>query len=322
VDTLIAALQRLLPEASRRTLKQLLAQRRVVVGQGVVTRADAELPPGARVRILPRRHTAAARAAGGGAPRGGGVLATAWADDHLIVVDKPPGLLSVSPRAESRESAWSLLRSSLRERGERPGVHLVHRLDRAASGLLVFARSGPVRGVLKERFKRHDVERRYAAVVAGRVQPAVGELRDLLVGMKEPGQPVRPLRPDDPPRLRAEAKEAVTRYRVLGEAGNATALDVRLETGRKHQIRAQLAAAGHPLLGDRLYDGPKAARLFLHAAVLGLAHPVTGRPLRIVSPPGRVFDRRVPGAFRNVFDRPWSSDSATMRPGKRTGRSG
>ena len=285
---LLERLERLLPGASRRTLRQMLAAGRVEVDGAIEKRASRPIAEAARVRVRPRA-AASIRTA----------LPVLYADEHLLVVAKPAGLLTVSPRDRALPSAWSLLRHDLEAAGSAAEVHLVHRLDRDASGLLVFARSLGVRHALRELFARHDVDRFYAAVVRGVPHPAEGQLSGSLVESPTPPHRVRLLQPEDPAPLQRAARAAVTHYRVLGTRLEASALEVRLETGRKHQIRAQLAAAGHPVLGDRLYGGPPAPRLLLHSWRLALRHPVTGKPLARVLPPDAEFSRPAGDLFRD-----------------------
>ncbi len=210
-------------------------------------------------------------------------------------------------------------------------LYLIHRLDQPASGLLIFARTERARVALKDLLAARKIVRRYAAVVEGRPKAEQGEMRSKLVEMEGPTHPVRSLRAGDGAERRAKAQLAVTRYRLLGTREGRSALEVELESGRKHQIRVHLAEAGHPVAGDRLYGargsaprskgaaGPVRAgagapatsgertgratarpgRLLLHAWKLAFQHPVTRRKLEFVSPPGPEFEQAVPGAFRS-----------------------
>lgn len=234
-------------------------------------------------------------------------------------MDKPAGLPTVSPRTKAAPSAWSILRRILRDRegaGSPPRggarrasprkpepLYLIHRLDQPASGLLIFARTERARDGLKEMLARREIERVYAAVVVGRPADPAGEICSKLVETGAAKPRVRSLRPRDGGSLRTRARGAVTRYRFLGSRHGLSALELRLETGRKHQIRVHLAESGMPVLGDRLYGGARSAsvradRLHLHAWRLRFQHPVTRRKLELVSPPGRDFEGSVPGAFR------------------------
>ncbi|MCW5890454.1 MAG: RluA family pseudouridine synthase [bacterium] len=183
-------------------------------------------------------------------------------DMDVIVVDKPPGILSAPTPESDRTNLVSLL--SRRTQPPEP-VFLVHRIDRPTSGLLVFARSALANRALGEAFRTHDVEREYVAVVCGAVPDALATIDAPLGG-----------------------RRAVTHLAVAGRLGTvATVLRCRLETGRTHQIRLHCRGAGHPVLGDAdvaVAGGPEPPRLALHAAVLGFRHPRSGEPLRFTSP--------------------------------------
>jgi len=216
-------------------------------------------------------------------------------DADVIVVDKPAGVV-VHPGAGHQRAtlaAGLLARypelADLAARGvgqpDRPGI--VHRLDRGTSGLLAVARSEPAFRSLSAQLRAHTIERRYAALAVGYLQAARGVV-DAPIG-RSTRQPTRMA-------IAVGGREARTTYEVLGRYDApiaSTLLALRLQTGRTHQIRVHLSAIGHPVVGDERY-GPSrgapggallpAGRLFLHAAVLGLAHPVTGEQLRWRSP--------------------------------------
>ncbi len=185
-----------------------------------------------------------------------------FADDHVIIVDKPAGLVT-APTPESDRG--DLLDQLAHSHGE---VYLVHRLDLPTSGLLVFARTRDANKQLGDAFARHDVDREYRAVAIGDVLPQTID---------------RPI----------QGKRAVTHVGVIERLAGATLISARLETGRGHQIRLHLAGLGHPLAGDPQHGGeaartfvPRAPRLALHAAVLGFTHPATGERVR--------FERAIP----------------------------
>jgi 23S rRNA pseudouridine1911/1915/1917 synthase len=182
-------------------------------------------------------------------------------DEDVVVVDKPAGLLT----APTPESDRGNLLSLLSRRDGRENVQLVHRLDLPTSGLLIFAKSEVALKVLAERFRTHDLERVYLAVVAGMFPPKIGFI----------DQPI-------------ERRPARTRVELLERLGTrASYLRFTLETGRTHQIRLHARALGHPVLGDVAYGQPTAfdpPRLALHATRLALPHPRTGAPLAFDSP--------------------------------------
>jgi tRNA pseudouridine32 synthase / 23S rRNA pseudouridine746 synthase len=198
-------------------------------------------------------------------------------DDACIVVDKPSGLLSVPGRGEHLKDCMAA-----RVQACCADALVVHRLDMATSGLLLFARGPWAQRRLNDGFARRDIHKRYVAIAHGVVAQPAGDI-DL------------PLLTDWPnrPRQRVDfehGKPSVTRYRVLGRDTHhhTTRLELMPVTGRSHQLRVHLQALGHPILGDALYAPAEvqaqADRLLLHADALALAHPVSGEWLRFESP--------------------------------------
>ena len=208
-----------------------------------------------------------------------------YEDDALMVVNKPPGLLSVPlPRKPDAGSAYDDLEAHLRPRGKRKPL-VVHRIDRDTSGLVVFARTVRAQQVLKDQFRRREPERVYLAVVYGHPEPREGTWRDHLVWDSKALIQKR-TRAGDP-----AAKEAISRYRVLETLEGASLIEVRLVTGKRNQIRLQARLRGHTLVGEQRYVyGPDAlrsiecARQALHAHRLSFQHPVDGRPLTFEAP--------------------------------------
>jgi len=213
-------------------------------------------------------------------------VAVVYADDEVIVVDKPPGLV-VHPGSGNPDG--TLVNGLLARFPDMAGVGtdpsrpgIVHRLDKGTSGLLVVARCERSYEWLVEQLKQRLIERVYLALVAGAVE-APGGLIDAPIGRGE----------TDPTRMvvSARGKEARTRYEVLARFSDpipATFVECRLETGRTHQIRVHLAAIGHPVLGDARYGGVRAGlscpRPFLHAHRLSFEHPATGERMSFSSP--------------------------------------
>ena len=203
-----------------------------------------------------------------------------YEDDQLVVLDKPAGLV-VHPGAGTRAETLAGQLLSLGAAGgpdpERPGV--VHRLDRDTSGLLVVARSGEAHAALQRAIRRREIERRYLALVRGHPRSRTGRI-DAPIG-RDRRDPTR--RSLDT----AEPREAVTHFEVAESLPQHALLDVRLETGRTHQIRVHLTAIDLPVAGDPQY-GVKGdlglERQFLHAYRLRFAHPVTGEEIDVSSP--------------------------------------
>jgi 23S rRNA pseudouridine1911/1915/1917 synthase len=203
----------------------------------------------------------------------------AYEDEHLVVVEKPAGLV-VHPGAGTRAGTLAGQLLSLGATGgdsERPGI--VHRLDRDTSGLLAVARSEEAYVALQEAMRRREVERRYLALVKGHPRSASGRI-DAPIGRDRRDPTRRSLDTDEP-------REAVTHFEVRETLPAHALLDVRLETGRTHQVRVHLAAIDLPVSGDAQY-GVRGdlglARQFLHAYGLRFRHPVTGAEIDLESP--------------------------------------
>ena len=198
------------------------------------------------------------------------------ADDACIVVCKPAGLPSVPGRGEHLRDCLSA-----RVQAQYPEALVVHRLDMATSGLMLFARGVDAQRRLSRAFAQRQVHKRYLAVVHGGVAADAGEI-DLPLMADWPNRPKQKVD-------LAHGKPSLTRYRVLRRDPEAGTTDLELEpvTGRSHQLRVHLQALGHAILGDRLYASPEvqalAPRLMLHAQMLAFEHPVTGREIRLAS---------------------------------------
>jgi len=274
--TLLEVLRRRYPEASTTTLRQMLKADRVRVNGAPERVAKREIGSGDRVEVLPRH----ARPLD---PR----VRILFEDDEILVVDKAEGLLTVPSPVVLYETAETFLNAYV---GAPPGearVHHVHRLDRDTSGVLVFAKGEFVRDRLQELFAEHDIERVYVAVVHGKLKPPSGTFRSFLAE-------------DRDLRVRQVAdaklgKEAVTRYRTIASGRRYSILELTLETGRRHQIRVQLADAGHPVLGDVMYGKGREDpldRLALHARLLAFVRPGTGKRVE--------FTADMPASFREL----------------------
>jgi tRNA pseudouridine32 synthase / 23S rRNA pseudouridine746 synthase len=195
-----------------------------------------------------------------------------YVDEHLVVLDKPAGLLAVPGRGEEKQDCLSARAQKLW-----PDALVVHRLDMATSGLFLMGRGIHVQRVLSRAFAERAVDKRYEAVVAGRVGEAGSEgAIELPLAADWPN---RPLQKVD----HAHGRPSMTRWRVLASDGDTTRLALEPVTGRSHQLRVHLLAIGHPILGDALYAPPsvreRAPRLLLHACALRFAHPATGEAL-------------------------------------------
>ncbi|MDO6413257.1 RluA family pseudouridine synthase [Sphingomonas sp. BIUV-7] len=228
-------------------------------------------------------------------------LVIAFEDEHLIVVDKPAGLV-VHPACGNLDGTLvnALLhhcRGSLSGIGgvERPGI--VHRIDKDTSGLIVAAKTDRAHAGLAKQFADHSIDRRYKAIVSGRPRPAKGKV-DAPLGRS----------PHDRKKMAIvrDGKRAVTHYDTIETLDGASLVECRLETGRTHQVRVHMASIGHSLLGDQFYGQPSREqrkllaslgfeRQALHAARLGFIHPVTSETM--------AFESSIPADMQDLFRR-------------------
>jgi len=193
-------------------------------------------------------------------------------------VDKPAGLAVIAPEGSRARSLYDIVTDRLRRANPKARAAVVHRIDRDTSGIVVFAKDGETKRALMGGWNELVLERRYVALVEGRLEGTAGELDSWLA---EAG----------PSRMRvAQAGErgalrAITKWRLLAAGSRYSLVELELETGRKHQIRVQLAAAGHPVAGDARYGARSdpLGRLCLHARSIAIRNPVTGEVARLES---------------------------------------
>ena len=274
------ALALAIPTHSRERLKALIAAGEVSVDEAPARDPSSRVRGGEAIRVhLP--VATPAEAAPQAIP-----LNIVFEDEHLLVVDKPAGLV-VHPAAGNPDG--TLVNALLHHCAgrlsgiggvARPGI--VHRIDKDTSGLLVVAKTDPAHRGLARQFAAKSAGRHYLAVVQGLPVPPSGRIETNLA--RSPANRHR-MTAVDPPR----GKHAVTRYRVLEPLRGAAAVECVLETGRTHQVRAHMAHIGHPLLGDSLYGGRRVmgcgiGRQALHARTLAFRHPVTLDNLEFESP--------------------------------------
>ena len=283
---------------SRERVKALIGQGAVSIAGEAVTQASGKATEGAEFAIeVPPTAEAAARAQD--IP-----VTVVFEDEHLIVVDKPAGLV-VHPAAGNSDGTLvnALLHHCAGQLSgiggvARPGI--VHRIDKDTSGLLVVAKSTAAHEGLARQFADHSLERAYLAVVNGHPNPREGTI-DEKIGRSDANRKKMAVLPKDSSR----GKHAVTRYKVLRMMADCALVECRQETGRTHQVRVHLASIGHALLGDPVYGSANPRlrpilknlgfrRQALHAAVLGFVHPVTGDRLR--------FESALPHDMKELID--------------------
>ena len=270
---LLEALAEIFPDSTKTTLRQMLQNGRIRVNGEPEKNARRELEAGDWFEVGQKQ------AAQPALPE---TLSILHEDDDVIVVLKANGLLTVATEREREHTAQAYLNAYLKEKGG-GRIHVVHRLDRETSGVMIFAKSFEARETLKERFAAHDVDRMYVAIIEGAMSPRSGTIRSNLLERKDLKMASVDAHPD--------AKPAVTHYSTVGENGGLSMLEVTLETGRKNQIRAHLSEAGHPIVGDKLYGSEvnPLGRLGLHAKLLGFQHPGTGVRMSFTAPLPKVF---------------------------------
>ena len=272
---------------AKASVKQLLGQRRVKVGNGIQTRHDFALKAGDVVTVSSGR---------GNSQLTHPKLKIVYEDDDLIVVNKQPGLLTVAATPGSSETtAYSILRAYVKRQNARAGIY---RLDRETSGLLVFARSEELQHYMREYWRELVTERTYIALTEGTLTPREGQIKTWFTEDKRNAM-VYSSPVDDGGDI------AITNYKTLrvSESHQLSAfshqpyslVELHLETGRTNQIRVHLASKGCPVVGDRKYghgnESSPIDRLCLHAKVLAFIHPVTEKTVRFESPVPKEFNR-------------------------------
>jgi 23S rRNA pseudouridine1911/1915/1917 synthase len=266
-----------LRDKSRDNIKSLLRNRQVVVNGEPVTQFNHQLKPGDSLVISTVRKT-------------DGLLARnmriVFEDEYLIVIDKNAGLLSMASDNEKYLTAYNILSGYVKSQRPSNRIFIVHRLDRDTSGLMMFARSEKVQSLLQRDWKKNVTARTYVALVEGEVTEPEGVIRSYIYESKalvmhsthNPGK----------------GDLAITRFRKLKSNKEYSLLEVRLETGKKNQIRLHMQELGHSIAGDKKYGAHTSpiGRLGLHASVLAFIHPVTGKELS--------FESRIPAKFRRL----------------------
>lgn len=269
---LLDLLAELAPSSSKHTLKSWIREGRVTIDGMVAKRNTQPVEQGQTIELL-RKHSYAS-----------GGIRVLYEDRALLVIDKPQGLLTVATDYQDQETAHAFLK----ERYGNTQIHVVHRIDRETSGVMLFARNKAARDKLKAMFEAHQLEREYRAVVEGHVEPERGCWKSRLIEGKDYN--VRLSKTPDEGRL------AITHYQRLSQGRNYCYLRLILETGRKHQIRVHCQEAGYPVVGDERYGATTnpVGRLCLHAHRIAFNHPLTGKALDFRSPVPSLLTRLVP----------------------------
>ena len=264
---------------SRTNVKRLLSERQILINGIVTTQFNAPLVKGDFIEIMY------------GKVRGQKItgLKIVFEDDDIIVVDKESGVLSMATDKERNKTAYNILKNYLKEKNPKNKVFIVHRLDRDTSGVMIFAKNEEMQQKLQSNWSEIVRERTYVAVVEGRVAKDEDTISSYL---KENSVFVSYSSPSP----ENGGKLAVSNYKVVRRRPGFSMVEVRLDTGRKNQIRVHMKDLGHPIIGDAKYGSKKnpIRRLGLHAKNIIFQHPKTGRILEFVSP--------VPVKFQQMFE--------------------
>ncbi|HRZ86608.1 MAG TPA: RluA family pseudouridine synthase [bacterium] len=273
--TLLAFLKTVYPDSSNNTLKQILENDRAYVNGTVCRIGKRPLNEGDVVeigkKVLRPLHPS---------------LKLVHEDKDLIVIEKPEGLLTIGTDKEKERTVYAYLYDYVKGKDPHGRIFIVHRLDEGTSGLLMVARNKEAQEIMKRQFAAREVERRYIAVAEGIFKQKKGTIAGYLY--EDPRLKVH--MSNDP----GKGEKAVTRYSILKEINGRSIVDVELETGKRAQIRVQLAFIGHPIVGDIKYgaETDPHERIMLHAYRLSFNHPTSGEKLTFESkPPSEFFSK-------------------------------
>lgn len=260
---------------SRNRAKALISNRVVLVDNTITTHPLTELQPGSVVQLDRSKNKRAFHSKD---------LDIVYEDPYLFVIDKHPGLLSMSNNTRQL-TAQAVLNRYLEKGGGRNTSHIVHRLDRDTSGLMVYAKDVQTQQTLVDGWQELVTDRRYIALVEGELEKRQGCIRSWLTEDK------RFITHSS--LVDNGGKYAVTHYNVLTSSNGYSLVECVLETGRKNQIRVHMADLGHPVVGDSKYGSEKdpMRRLGLHAYMLCFTHPVTGKRMRFETPVPVCFEK-------------------------------
>ena len=272
---LIAFIMEKMHGMSRNRAKALISNRVVLVNNTITTHPLAELKPGDVVQLDRSKHKKSFHCK---------ELDIVFEDPYLFIIDKHPGLLSMSNNSR-QQTVQTVLNRYLEKGGGRNTSHLVHRLDRDTSGLMVYAKDVQTQQSLINSWQQLVSDRRYLALVKGEFEQPRGRVQSWLTEDKK--------FITHSSLVDNGGKYAVTHYNVLASSNGYSLVECELETGRKNQIRVHMAQLGHPVVGDRKYgsDEDPMRRLGLHAYMLCFTHPVTGKHLRFETPVPFCFEK-------------------------------
>jgi 23S rRNA pseudouridine1911/1915/1917 synthase len=270
-----------LKDQSRTTVKSLLKNQQITIGNQVIRQFDYELKAGDVVTILWTKGKVTLKD-----PQ----LKIIYEDRDLIVVEKAAGLLSIATQKERVRTAYSILSEYLKKQHPGNRIFVVHRLDRETSGLMLFAKNQDTQFAMQNNWKYAVSQRRYVAVVEGSLETGDGSGKGTIKSYLWESKALIVYSSQNP----EDGQLSITHYHVLKVGENYSLVELELETGRKNQIRVQMNSIGYPLSGDLKYGGHASIlkRLALHAHVLSFIHPSTGQT--------HSFETPIPSAFEKL----------------------
>lgn len=279
-DELLPFLLEALVNKGRNSVKSILTRGQVIVDGQSITKHDFPLKPGQQVTINWVAPPTSKDLKG---------IKILFEDDDLIVIEKDSGVLSMSTGKGPEQTAYRQLTEYVRQMNPKNRIFIVHRLDKDTSGVMMFAKSEKVQQLLQETWKKSIKERKYVALVEGKLEKDEGTMTSYL---KEAKTHLMYSSPDS-----KGGKIATTHYKVMQTNGKYSMLEVQLETGRKNQIRVHMKDIGHPIVGDKKYGSKDnvIGRLGLHAQVLAFKHPMTQK--------GLTFESKIPKVFFNALNK-------------------
>jgi 23S rRNA pseudouridine1911/1915/1917 synthase len=272
---LMKFLMEIFPGKSRTAIKSLLSNKQVFIGDEVSTKFNHPLEVGMKVGISNEKAQKEIKLK---------KITIVFEDEYLIVIKKESGLLSIATDKEDELTAYSYLSDYVKEKDPNNQIYVLHRLDRETSGLMMFAKNFEAKRILQTDWQESVMERCYLAVVEGFVEKKKGTIRSWLT---ENANYLVYSNPTD-----NGGQEAITHYSVLKTNKNYSLLKIKLETGRKNQIRVHMQDIGHSVVGDKKYGSTKNPinRLGLHAYILDFRHPFTNKIMHFETPIPKEFD--------------------------------
>ena len=267
-----------LPHKNRDNIKSYLRCKQVVVDGKIVTQYNHPLAPGQQVEVTGDRIPKERQYRG---------MSIVFEDQHLIVIDKHAGMLSMATDREKEKTAYGMVSVHVKKADPSNKIFIVHRLDRETSGLMVFAKSEKIQQLLQEAWQTDVTERTYLAIIEGELKEKEGTVTSWLTESKS----LMVYSSSHP----GKGDKAVTHYRTIKTNGTYSLLAINPETGRKNQIRVHMKDLGHSIVGDKKYGSGvnPVGRMCLHARVLEFIHPVTREKLR--------FETGIPQKFLRLI---------------------